>query len=241
MIMNDFKKRFRTLLMLTVILVIFQSFKRASFEFNCLRMENECPSVHKASVLSFDTIVYGFSISRETRISKQISSDEKIQYQINEKKLIKIADSICQKSVPFFDTLVYGCHQTNVKLCPDGSLYIRHDKTTSKVIKPIFRCGRLCGVRIYIDSSGMFDMDDFIKQRNLVYEKIGMSPFRLNENLFRGNKEDSITFHSTWNDSEITEMVIANKSSCFSKICIESSLLKPYYREISMAYGINKK
>ena len=169
MIMNDFKKRFRTLLMLTVILVIFQSFKRASFEFNCLRMENECPSVHKASALSFDTIVYGFS--RENRISKHASSDEKIQYQINEKELIKIADSICQKSVPFFDTLVYGCHQTNVKLCPDGSLYIRHDKTTSKVIKPIFRCGRLCGVRIYIDSFDMFDMDDFIKQRNLVYEK----------------------------------------------------------------------
>ena len=42
-------------------------------------------------------------------------------------------------------------------------------------------------------------------------------------------------------DSEITEMVIANKSSCFSKICIESSLLKPYSLEISMAYGINKK
>ena len=239
MIMNDYKKRFSILLMLTVILVIFQSFKRASFEFNCLRMENECPSVHKASVLSFDTIVYGFS--RETRITKHISSDEKIQYQINEKKLIKIADSICQKSVPFFDTLVYGCHQTNVRLYRNGSLYSRHDKTTSKVITPIFRCGRLCGVRIYIDSSGMFDMDDFIKQRNLVYEKIGMSPFRLNENLFRGNKEDSITFHSTWNDSEITEMVIANKSSCFSKICIESSLLKPYSREISMAYGINKK
>ena len=228
--MNDLKKRFRTLLMLTVILVIFQSFKRASFEFNCQRMENECPSVHKASALSFDTIVYGFSISRETRISKHISSDEKIQYQINEKKLIKIADSICQKSVPFFDTLVYGCHQTNVKLCPNGSLYIRHDKTTSKVIKPIFRCGRLCGVRIYIDSFDMFDMDDFIKQRNLVYEKIGMSPFRLNENLFRGNKEDSITFCSTWNDSEITEMVIADKYSGFSKICIESSLLKPYSR-----------
>ena len=239
MIMNDLKKLFRILLMLTVILVIFQSFKRASFEFNCQRMENECPSVHKASALSFDTIVYGFS--RENRISKHASSDEKIQYQINEKELIKIADSICQKSVPFFDSLVYGCHQTNVKLCPDGSLYIRHDKTTSKVLTPIFRCGRLCGVRIYIDSSGMFDMDDFIKQRNLVYEKIGMSPFRLNENLFRGNKEDSITFHSKWNDSEITEMVIANKYSCFSKICIESSLLKPYYREISMAYGINKK